>query len=113
MRHVITLQPPFDGTAIFICCSCSDEPIAKVGFPEAAASLVEINEIAHTHIERAEQFENFREMTDRAVTNWPMSAAHAEAIRPAPRNEPCTLVPVFDPSIPASGGWRHGFKHPG
>ena len=54
LQHVITLQPPFDGTAIYVCCSCSDEPIAKVGFPEAAASLVEVNEIAHQHIEAAE-----------------------------------------------------------
>lgn len=60
-RHVITLQPPFDGTAVFICCSCSDEPIAKVGYPEAAASLVEVNEIAHRHIECSERYDRLRD----------------------------------------------------
>lgn len=54
LQHVITLQPPFDGTAIYLCCSCSDEPLARIGFPAAAASLVEVNEIAHQHITAAE-----------------------------------------------------------
>lgn len=53
-KHVITIQPPFDGSCIYLCCSCSDEPIAKVGFDDAPASLVEVNEIAHAHIEKAE-----------------------------------------------------------
>lgn len=53
-KHVITLQPPITGVQLYICCSCSDEPIARVGFGVAPASLVEVNEIAHSHIQAAE-----------------------------------------------------------
>lgn len=82
--HVVTLQPPFDGTAIFICCSCRDEPIAKVGFPEAAASLVEVNHIVHEHIEAAEREESFRELSARAVANWRGTERIVHQLRPAP-----------------------------
>lgn len=54
VRHVITLQPPVVGVQLYVCCSCSDEPIARVGFGVAPASLVEVNEIAHQHIQAAE-----------------------------------------------------------
>lgn len=53
-KHVITLQPPITGVQLYVCCSCSDEPIARVGFGVAPASLVEVNEIAHQHIQAAE-----------------------------------------------------------
>lgn len=69
VKHVITLQPPFDGSAIYLCCSCSDEPIAKAGYPEAPASLVEVNEIAHQHITGAES-EKYEQIVRQAETVW-------------------------------------------